>query len=251
MLERSKFMDLRPAIDAGILKLASGHTIHGTIAIQDLAGSWLTAVRSVLVDPERRLVLDDRSSEFAMQHLDIAEINNLSNRFADAEVGARLIARLPTFPAAPLDELLDLRADLNTSLARYRMATARFAKDLAMRDTGPDIRTEVEEYWATDVVGALADIREQMQDHGLVREVARSLSKDVRTLVLEGSAMYVGLNSLTSLNSWISSAAAVAAPAIQAAITGARKSHDGRLAARRHELYYLYAISQIRTQSHD
>lgn len=243
MVERSNLASLKPALDTGLLTIEGGHTSTGTIS-GDLFDSWLIAVQRVLDDPARRLVLDDRTSAYVAQQ-DAGATVGIASRFADAEVGARLLARLPTFPTAPLDELLDLRTDLAGALSRYRAATARFARDVASRSVGPDLRREVEHYWTSDIAASLSDINDQLSDHGLIREIGRALGEDARTLVIEGTAMFVGLNSLTSLSGWASSVASVAAPGAQAIATASRRRQENREAAERHELYYLYAMSKI------
>ncbi|MEV0877860.1 hypothetical protein AB0I85_08500 [Micromonospora echinofusca] len=259
LIQESEVEELRPALKSGIVKLvpaAPDSAIANLLTRQNTRGrnegemveflaKWAELVRWLLEDSKKRLLFDDVAGGIANSLVNQGEMQAgpLTLKHAgEAAVGSGLIARLPAFPQAPLDELLDLRSDLYAPLARYRAAVSGMATKLTVRGFDPDIAAEIDDLWITDVSPALADIEEGLAEHGLVREIGRSVGQDVKTLVPQGAALYVGFESLTTLNNWVSATAALAAPTAQAIISGTRNALAGKQNVRRKDMYYLYAI---------
>lgn len=101
---------------------------------------FLERLARMLNDPHTHALLDSRAAQYASAALDDGslEVNAHARRRArTAEVGAGMIARLPAFPQAPLDELLDLRATLGPALTRYRALAAELQElvDASSRPT--------------------------------------------------------------------------------------------------------------------
>jgi hypothetical protein len=131
-----------------------------------------------------------------------------------AAVGSGLVARLPSFPQAPLDEILDLRSDLAGRLAKYRGAVVRMAGRLTSAPFNDDLGDDLDDLWHNEVEPALTDITEGMHQHGFVKELARTLTSSTKELIAGGAGIYVGFVQLASLNDWVSAAAGVAGPAV-------------------------------------
>lgn len=259
LVGESEVEELTPALKSGIVKLvpaAPDSAIANLLTRQNTRGrdegemveflaKWVEFVRWLLEDSKKRLLFDDVAGEIANRLVDEGEVRAgpLTLKHAgEAAVGSGLIARLPAFPQAPLGELLDLRSDLNAPLVRYRAAVSSMATRLTVRGFDPDIAAEINDLWVTDVSPALADIEEGLAEHGLVREIARSVGQDVKTLVPQGAALYVGFENLTTLNNWVSATAALATPAAQAIISGTRNALAGKQDVRRKDMYYLYEV---------
>jgi hypothetical protein len=162
----------------------------------------------------------------------------------EVAVGSGLVARLPAFPDAPVDELLDLRSDLAGPLTRYRRAASSMATRLTARPFDREAAAEMDDLWNTEVAPALADIEEGLEQHGLVREVGRALGQDVKSLLGGGAAIYVGFDQLTSLDSWISATAAAAAPGLTALVSGIQSSLTAKRDLRGRDLFYLYEVNR-------
>jgi len=128
---------------------------------------WLALLRGLLVDKRTRLVLDDQVGSLAAAVIREGHVDphRLALQHAgEAAVGTGLVARLPAFPGAPLDELLDLRSDLTGPLGRYRAVVVRLSAKIT---AGP--------------------FDDDLHRHGLVREIARSARRDVHKLLPEGA----------------------------------------------------------------
>lgn len=246
MFEQSGGSDLIPAVDAEILKLSSSG-LNGATDAETITAGYMDLVRELLEEPSSRLLFDDAAGSLVRSLVDAGNVepHPLALKHAgEAAVGAGLVARLPSFPQAPVDELLDLRRDLYAPLVRYRAATSRLADRVATPAFDTAMAAEIDDLWTTDVAPALVEIGEGLTEHGLVREMARASTQNVRDLIVSGSAIYVGLAAGTSVDgvaaSTVAVGGAVAGTAARAAV--ARRAERRGVAA--HELFYLYEVDR-------
>jgi len=246
LLDSSGWGELIPAFEAGILRLSSsGLTGESSEA---MVAQYVDMLKDLLLDPSRRLPVDDGAGHFIRALIDEGYVEpptHLGLRHAgEASVGAGLVARLPAFRQAPLDELLDLRRDLSSPLTRYRSAVSRLASHLTSHPFDRESSAEVDDLWVTEAAPTLVEIETGLAEQGLVRELGRTLGADLSTLLTAGSAMYIGLGTLASLNDWISSTVAVAGPAAQAAAKAATTRRSARFGIQSHDLFYLYELNR-------
>jgi hypothetical protein len=237
--------ELIPCIDAGILTLSDAGLNDGHDT-DEIVGAWIELLRRRFYDGSTRLLFDNGAGELVSTMLrdGLIETNDLGIKHAgEAAAGSGLVARLPAFPQAPMNELLDLRADLRGPLVRYRAAVIRVAMDLP-KLVGPEIEAHVDDLWLKEVAPAMQEIEAALADHGLVREIAKSAAKDIRTLLIEGAGLFVGMSALSGLGTWVNATIAGAAPMLHAGTTGVLSAYEGQRDAARHELFYLYEANR-------
>jgi hypothetical protein len=248
MLVDSGAEELLPAISTGLVSLsASGFTDDAAADTDEIMENWLDLLRGLLVDKRTRLVLDDQVGSLAASLIREGHIepHRLALRHAgEAAVGSGLVARLPAFPDAPLDEILDLRSDLAGPLGRYRAAVVGLTDRLHAGPFDDDLPAEMDDLWRTDVQPALDDITEGMHQHGLLHEMARAARDDVKTLVAGGAALYVGFTGLASMTDWVAATAGITASAVGAAAKGHADAAREQGALKRHDLFFLYAVDR-------
>lgn len=248
MLVDSGAEELLPAIGSGLVTLSpSGFTEETAESNDELMENWLALLRGLLVETRTRLLLDDQVGSLAASLIREGHVepHRLAMRHAgQVAVGSGLVARLPAFPDAPLDEILDLRGDLAAPLGRYRGAVVRLSDRLQAGPFDKDLPDEIDDLWSTDVLPALDQISDGLHEHGLVREIARSARQDVKALIAEGSALYVGLAGLASVNEWISATAGVASVAVGATAAGAHRSSAARKDLKGRDLFYLSEVDR-------
>ena len=134
--------ELMPAINAKVLTVAdlgvSASTLYRPSEVTALQNEeqlqrWLTVLLDRLDDRHVRLLFDEASGSLVRSMIDEGVIEASSNNLrlaAQAALGAGFVARLPALTAAPMGELLDLRAELAVPLTTYRGAIIRFSKGL-------------------------------------------------------------------------------------------------------------------------
>lgn len=254
MRDASGVRELQPALDAGVLKLTrvdpatdfvtSAMLSHVGAASDPtgLLGAWFDLLTERLSNSQNRLLFDRDVGNLAQAMMNEGWINRNEvtlRRAGQAAVGSGLVARLPTFPDAPMDELLDLRKDLQAPLANYRAAVASMSKDLPVA-FGGEFSAHIDDLWVSNVDPALAEIRSEVADHRLTREMAHHAAQDIRTYMAAGPALFVGLNSMGGLGELISATAGVALPSGAALVQGLSSRRTARDAVKRHDFFYLY-----------
>jgi hypothetical protein len=234
--------DLLRARDAGVLTLEAFDWPRSSFRTAESADptavAWnlvLQPARRLVGDTGARLLIDDRTGDIARLLVEPNEEDPdgiTLKRAGDAALHGGLVARLPAFPQAPVDELLDLREDLRGPLDRYRAHVSRLACQLALPSVHPASAGEIEDLWLHTVAPALSELREGFAEHGLVREIARTIGADLKTVLSAGAgaAIFLGMDRLASVDRWVSQGTGP----IEATRTPAYRDHG------RHDLFYLY-----------
>ena len=266
MLSASGADQLRPAVDAGILVLnpAGLGSSHATVAAAvDAAQSrimrsdeslerFIALVLERMSDPRKHLMLDDLLGSIVTGLIDegLADLSQPSARGAvRAAVGSGVIARLPIFPDLQVQDVLDLRSDLDMYLGRYRRAVADLSQHVAAGPFTDEVRADIDAVMRNHVTPALDDIRDEFASHSLSREFGRAMATDARaatTSAASAAALGLGIAPYSQVISWVALAAspAVAAvPALLRAIVSHVDNADTN-ATSRHDLYYLHRIEQ-------
>lgn len=245
--------ELTAAIKSGVVKIkplfADGDDGSADILIE----RYTTAIEELLVEGSRHMLLDQGTTQLA--DLLIKEKRVVPSALAlpnaiESIVGTGIITRLPTFGETPADELLDLRKDLMTPLGRYRRSVAMLGGKMRTGPFDGDTEAEVEHLYLTEIEPALAELREQLAEHGLVREFANAIGANLRAVVggaVTVPGLVVGIQSATDL-----AAAATAGLASMPALAGgaaalfrAKQAQKEALTnVARHDLYYLHELER-------
>lgn len=227
---------------------AAAGTTSGLESFGDLALSWADELIRLFRNPAQRIILDPEAMSLIQSMADaglVSILPEVANRSRAAHLGAGFIGRLPAFPEAPFDELLDLRTDLKGPLIRYRSAVVRMSKSLQSSPFEQAITDDADDVWVETVAPALADLEDAFTEHGLVREMARRARADARALVLGGPSFLIGLQEIGHLSSAVSalvSGGSLAAGVVGPAIND-RRVHASE--SKRAEMYYLYQLGRI------
>jgi hypothetical protein len=264
VLEGTGSAELVPAIRAGVLRVAdlSGVNPAATVRPPGLGGdpgepldammwTWMDTLVQRLNNPKVHLLFDDTVGRLVQSMLDagMIEASDANLRLtAQAALGSGFVSRLPAFPQARMDELLDLRGDLRSPLRRYRAAVGRFSRQIP-HQVGASMSFEVQEMWNSEVVPELTNLTETLAEHGLVRELARAVqATDIRSFGVWTAGTYLALDQGTdqsTLMAGVASAAVVAGPRVgQALINSYRERASAHQVARRNDWYYLYQANE-------
>ena len=256
LLEEAGADELAKAIDARVIRVADldvdvSHLFRGgesrDLETDSQMASWIGVLLERLNDRRTRLLFDDDSAELVEALLRTGELEATEPNLRlarQAALGAGLIGRLPAFPNAPMDELLDLRKDLGDPLIRYRGAVVTYSKQLPTV-LGRDLDFEVGQLWEETVAPSISEIEQRLADHALIREMARAADARDLTRFLWTSTASVGLAEFTDVQAFLLGAVAAASHVgIDATISALRNRGEGLRNVRDHELYYLVDINR-------
>jgi hypothetical protein len=134
--------ELLPAIDAGLLTLAPVEEQD------DFFQAYIDALWSVLSDPRYYPLLDKGIADLVHAAVREGAFDPPTiGRSRGRQVGAahEFIARLPTFPAAGMDEIIDVREELRRPLTVFRSEMVKVARDMKADAFDPELLAEAEE----------------------------------------------------------------------------------------------------------
>lgn len=250
LISNSGLDELRQAYEAGVVTLAPLGEVNSSAPDETML-AFVEALGYAAKSSSTRLLLDDSVAALMKELVDTGQVEPsalMRQHSKEAAVGTGLITRLPAFPYVPLGELLDLRGDLNEPLARYRRAASELGQGLALDPFDPEASAEVDDLWQFSVLPTIEDLREELAHHSLVREVARSATTDIRTLIsgLAGPVVCVGLKDVVDLDVWAIAAAATVTggTGLHHLIRGALERGSTRRRVAKNELFYLVALDQ-------
>jgi hypothetical protein len=109
-----------------------------------------------------------------------------------------LLAQLPLFDQASIDQILDIRRELERPLVRFRSSVLRFSREIGPAAWDPDFPFEAESVFRRDVAPAVLDIEEAVKSNRYLVVLLRRAAGGVRALTV-GPVVTVALSKLSSL----------------------------------------------------
>ena len=143
-----------------------------------------------------------------------------------------LAMQLPNFQETPVDEILDIRKELDGPLVRFRGAVLRYADDIKQIEDERDIANICNELYIKEIAPSLQDIKEAAASGGFVKNLGYNLFSD-KDLALKAGSLIVGV-------AGASVPGALAAWAASSVISTAKDLQNKEKAAKGHELYFYY-----------
>ncbi len=247
--ERAGAPDLAVAAEAGLLTLSTD-AFDFTAKTDLQMEQYVQTLRHLLADPTSHLMFDEQIAGIvtAMLGEDQAELHPLTAEHAlRAATGTGLVERLPAFPEAPIDAILQTRSELAEPLVRYRKGIISLSAKLISGPLESALKAEVDDLWRDEVQPTLVSLRRDLSLTRLAKDAAFTLTTDAKAVMAgtAGAGVFLGVGPVDDLAQW--STAAVAATAggfvIQSAIESVRAAAGSRKAARTHDLYYLLAAN--------
>lgn len=231
--------ELEMAFDRGDVELMDvGFDMDDDVS--ELIETFRINMLASLEDSRRAVLLDPMGSEMARLHPDRLTAYNEA-RARRTTTGAGLIQRLPTFPGAPMEGILEARDELAEGRIGYRRALKELADGLKSAPFDDSLPSELDELWHDTVEPALIELRKRATVTRVAHEAGKDLVSSSSGLV---GALAVTLTSLGSLADLLPSAAAITAGGVNVAYAGARAALRARSEVREYDLVYLHDLNQ-------
>lgn len=163
-----------------------------------------------------------------------------AGRSAQAMTASALVGRLPTFPNATVDEVIDIRSELAPSLIQFRSAMVTIAKTFTSSAWETDFEDEVHDAWVETVLPAVQAIDSSIQDNSSLLSLASGV-------IGAANASYPGLAIVAAGLLGHAGALALAGGAVSGAAPLLQALRDRQTAARdirMQPFYFLYAVEQ-------
>lgn len=163
-----------------------------------------------------------------------------TGRSAQAMAASALMGRLPTFPDATVDEVLDIRTDLSPSLTQFRSAMVTISKTSMTAPWESDFEDALNDAWVETVHPAIEAIDESVRSNKSLLALAAGASGAANTSYPGLTIVAAGLLGHVGAVAAFGGAVSGAGPLLQALRDRRSAAQDIRM----QPFYFLYAIEQ-------
>lgn len=241
VFDSAEALQLDIALDTGSVTMISDGTHFEDPA--DLQVDWFCdRLSRALTDPGSHVLLDDITTELLRASENFADTvpDMAGTRWRRATVGTGLVERLPTFPDAPMSQVIEAREELAEGRARYRASVKSLADRLESSALDATLPSEIDELWYDEVRPSLEDLRRTASE-------TRVAGETIKRLATEGYGLptiLVTIANLPDLAAMLPSATALSTAAGRVAAAGAGEAFKARSAVRHHDLVYLLDVDR-------
>ncbi len=196
----------------------------------------LSAGRDYLVFDDRIAALVDAAIREGLFH----PAKGPAGRSAQAMTASALMARLPTFPDAKVDEVLDIRRELSESLTQFRSALVSVSKNFTSEAWERGFDDEIQEVWVESVHPAVQAIEAAVRENRSLFAMASGFASAANTsfpgLAIVGAGIAGHVGAVADLGGVLSAGA----PLLQAL----RDRQSATQQVRMRPFYFLYAVDR-------
>lgn len=234
-LTQAGYPRIAPAFDAGLV------SIEPIDVSADFSEGYLASLQRLLLDPTMYPVFDGEVSKLLKTFVDAGAVTMGTyqvSRNTQVSTAERFLSRLPTFPLATMDEIVDIRHDLRRPLTAFRSEMVRLSVALGSTPLEADFDEAAQNAWVEQVEPALNELDEMTREKNLLR----SYGSELATGAAGASAgLVVGLATRQPLNAAMLTSTFGAAAAASAAIVRGSIGRERKAAALdAHPYYFLH-----------
>ena len=241
-LTQAGYRQIAAAFDAGLVSIEP-IDIGG-----DFSEGYLASLQRLLLDPTMYPVFDSEVSKLLKTFVDVGAITvgkHQASRNTQATTAERFLARLPTFPLATMDEIVEIRDDLRRPLTAFRSEMVKLSVVLGSTPLEADFDEAAQNAWI-EIVEKCQDVGvdafDELDELTRERNLVRTYGVELATGAAGASAgLVVGLATHQPLDAAMLSTTVGAAAAASAAIVRGSIGRDRRAAAlNAHPYYFLH-----------
>jgi hypothetical protein len=224
-------------------KLAGSGEQHDDSHFAEIVVTFVQKLSEHLSSGREYLIFDERIAnltQIAIREGIFSPAKGPAGRSAQAMTASALMGRLPTFPTATVDEVLDIRKELAASLTQFRGAMVTISKTYTSAAWEDDFEDEVHDAWVESVLPAVEAIGASVQDNSSLLALANGVAGSANTsypgLVIAAGGLLGHVAAVPEIGAVLSGTA----PLLQA-LRG-RKTADNDI--RMQPFYFLYALER-------
>lgn len=142
---------------------------------EDLTWELFDLLSSSVEDGTSMPLLDVEAGELVRLGIEAGEVetgDSGSYRARHAGLASGLLRRLPLFDAASVEEVVSIRAELDSPLTRFRGAIARLARTVRSEEWSTEFEAAIEEVMVREVEPAVQEIEERLQNNRYLSELS-------------------------------------------------------------------------------
>lgn len=154
-------------------------------------------------------------------------------------LAGHLLARLPSFDQASIDEIIDIRRELDNPLTRFRGAIIKFSEQIRSASWDEDFASDAETVFHRDVKPAVLEIEEAVKSNRYLASLLRKLV-DKPFVLPVGSAIVLILSNISSLPGEIAISIGAGVAAMTVVYDAFEEWKQKKQAIERNTMYFYY-----------
>lgn len=246
------------ATKAGLLEIHSFQPLKSVNLFAKQIKGELDQIRAAVIDEFESVVggaisegstyplFDDTTGELVRLGIEEGLISPSPSRIARAKhskLAGSLLARLPLFDDASVNELLDIRRELERVLVRFRSAIMKYSETIRNASWDKDFWLDVEDIFHRDIEPAVIDIEDAVKSNSSMLAIASR--KLVDKPALGTSIFSFILAQLSSFSSLTTMAIAASAGASVAVFDAYKESRKQKQEVEQNQLYFYYRAGEL------
>lgn len=247
VIKRSGISDIRRLIESGLLE---HHRLEIRYYVRKemvrLFNEFFNVLIEAISNGKTYPLFDDLTNTFIRRAITENEIGvqeaNI-NRARQIQLAAFVMERLPSFDRASLDEILDIRKELERPLVRFRAAMMKFSQDVRSAPWDKEFEIDAEQVFHTEVEPAVLDIEDAVKTNSYLASLARKFTDRSLTLTA-GSGLALLMSQLSALPHYVTQTLGVGAASAAMAYDAYKEWKEKELKAEQNHLFFYYRAAK-------
>ncbi len=168
--------------------------------------------------------------------------SNIADSFKPANFSNTTISSLPGFSNASLDEIKDIRKELNKYIIPYRSAMLNLVKDMDSIPNDESFQYEFEKLYSSEIEPQIESIKNAIRENNIFRNIYTAVVSDDKAWLAFGALM-IGL---ATRQSWVEAVGISSTVGFLGAdiSKGLNKTLESDEETKKNEMYFLYEMGK-------
>jgi hypothetical protein len=236
---------LETAFNTGILEIQ----IFEDIDTKILTKQYFDTVSDAVLSGQTYPLFDKLTGElvdYAIKEGRIQPPTVSVNRSKQVGLSSDLLQRLPLFDNASMDQIIDIRKELDQPLRRFRSAIIKFSRDVESAAWEKEFPQEAEQVFREHVEPAVLDIEEECKSNRLLRSLLPSLV-DKPVSMATTSALGVLLAAASQLPPIVTAGLGLTAGVTTVTLRTVQDWYEKKQTIEGNQLYFYYKTGKLLT----
>lgn len=163
-------------------------------------------------------------------------------------LASEVLRKLPLFELATIDEVRDIRRELDSPLTRFRAAMIKFSRDIERAGWDRDFEVDAERVFLEEVAPAVASIEDAVQSNKYLRELIPALSE--KPLSVASGFLVVMLSQMSELPTILAKALGLGVTTTSVLFQAHKTISERKISLEQNQLYFYYAAKKRLSEDH-
>lgn len=247
MLENAGIQNLLNAINSGLLEIQPLNiSSEKGEENQQIVEEFFNVLSQAVSDENTYPLFDDQTGDLVRLAVKEGKIQVSDSGIARGKhsaLAANLLERLPLFEEAEIDEILDIRRELDRPLKRFRSAIIKFSEGIKNASWDEEFSHDAEVVFIREIEPAILDIEDAIRSNNYLVNLARKIIDKPLTLTT-GSALGLLMSPLSELPALVTTSLGIGTSAGLIAFDAYKEWKQNNLKTEQNNLFFYYKAKE-------